>query len=143
VVALLLLVPNHPVAEFFGLGIAFALAMLWVQRPAARTLSVHTLERPVLAVLANAGKLSFGLYMFHPFVRHWCLTALERPGWGAGRYAGVLMLAMWIPATWAIAWASYRYLEEPLLEWARRRVSAMLASEPQAPVIAVAEAAKR
>lgn len=72
----------------------------------------RALDRPWLA---RTARLSYALYLFHPLLAH---------GWlGSGstlvRYAKrPLLLAL----LWLLAEASARWLEQPLMRWARRRV---------------------
>jgi peptidoglycan/LPS O-acetylase OafA/YrhL len=118
--------PQIPVMEFFVLGVIFAAMVLWAQRPATRTPSTHPIERAPLALLTNAGKLSFGLYLFHPFTRWWVQAVFRRFNLGASVTASLLFLVSWLAITWVLADVSYRFLEGPLLDKARARVAVML-----------------
>src|SRR5207253_9675005 len=114
---------------FFILGALFAVGILWAQRPGARNGSAHSAERLPLAILANAGKLSFGLYMIHPVSRFWMNSLFGRWHVPPSALAAVLFLTGWLAISWVLAYASYHLLEEPLLDRARSRVSAMIAGK--------------
>lgn len=87
-----------------GLAISFA-ALLWV------ALGVRTLPR-VLAPLAHAGTISYGIYLWHLPVLL-CLLKWDAGPWTRA-VAGLCI-------TLAISEASYRWFEAPIVRLARRR----------------------
>lgn len=69
------------------------------------------LDNPVAKLL---GTISFGIYVYHPLV----ITVLERVGFVATNApVAVLVVAL---ATCAVAWLSFRFLEQPFLRLKRR-----------------------
>ncbi len=132
-VALALLV-YYPVRYIEGplvLGLVFAGSLLWVQRPVVRTLALGRWESRLMAPLVYVGKLSFGLYLFHPITRRWVDMLLPTSSLPAGSDArSVVFLGVWLLSTTVLAGVSYRFFEEPLLALARRKSKQFL----QAPV---------
>lgn len=80
-----------------------------------RALGVPLQARPVLRV----GKLSYGLYLYHPLVFWVVERVLERLASGGPgarpRWLAALGLCVKLSALWACAEISWRFLEEPLL----------------------------
>lgn len=78
------------------------------------------LSRPVVTWL---GRISYGIFLWHMFVM---AVALRVAGleWGEAGLTGFLVL---LPLTAAVsvllAWLSFRYVEEPLRRWNRRRTA--------------------
>ncbi|MFE3369774.1 acyltransferase family protein [Streptomyces sp. NPDC059173] len=78
------------------------------------------LSRPVVTWL---GRISYGIFLWHMFVM---AVALRVAGleWGEAGLTGFLVL---LPLTAAVsvllAWLSFRYVEEPLRQWNRRRTA--------------------
>ena len=70
--------------------------------------------RPVTVL----GDASYGVYLFHlPLIGLAVHAGIPRSGTDL---AFVVMTATVIPASTALGWASYRWLEEPIRRWARR-----------------------
>jgi peptidoglycan/LPS O-acetylase OafA/YrhL len=142
--AMMVWYPQRAVIGTFHLGVAFAIAVLLAQRPAARGAPAG-IDGVLLAPLGSIGRLSFGLYLFHPILRPWVADLLARigaPATGAG--TAVAFIVMWVSLTWALAAVSLRFFEEPFMAWARRRstrlLSAVDATETARPKAAVADA---
>lgn len=89
-------------STFFHLGCGglFALGLAWPGLGKARP-------------LVSLGRISYGLYLFHlPIYAAFGLAeANAAVAWPAGLGA--------VLATFALAWASFRWLEEPILRWTR------------------------
>jgi peptidoglycan/LPS O-acetylase OafA/YrhL len=130
--ALLVYLPHRPVKGFLLIGLVFAACLLWVQRPAARALSVGRVQGWLLAPLLTVGKLSFGLYVFHAFVRRWvpALLPAALTQHGSLLHASAFV-AVWVVATLVIAALSYRFFEEPLNALARRKAKQFVQPLPQ------------
>jgi peptidoglycan/LPS O-acetylase OafA/YrhL len=65
--------------------------------------------RPALEI----GKVSYGVYVYHPFVLALCAWAVGRLHWPATRAAWLSGIAA-VPATLVVAMASWRLFERPL-----------------------------
>jgi peptidoglycan/LPS O-acetylase OafA/YrhL len=133
--------PHRPVVGFLLIGILFAASVLWLQRPAVRTLVMSRWESALMAPLVYVGKLSFGLYLFHPITRTWVEQLLPTSLLPAGSsLRAVVFLTVWTVGTTALAAVSYRFFEEPLLSAARRKSKQFLQAPAQAePVVAEVE----
>jgi peptidoglycan/LPS O-acetylase OafA/YrhL len=119
---LLLYYPHRYIVGPFVVGLVFTASLLWVQRPAVRTLALGRWESRLMAPLVYVGKLSFGLYLFHPITRRWVDMLLPTSALPAGSDArAVVFVAVWILGTTVLAGLSYRFFEEPLLAIARRK----------------------
>lgn len=128
----LLYFPKWNIFGFLALGVIFAACMLWVQRPAVRALTLGRWESRLMAPLVYVGKLSFGLYLFHPITRTWVDRLLPTTALPAGSSVrSIVFLAVWVVGTTALAAVSYRFLEEPLLAAARRKTKQFLQAHPQ------------
>jgi len=78
------------------------------------------------APLAFLGRISYGVYLYHLLVRNfimWCL------GTGSQRLAFVFDF----PLILLVSWISYKYYEQPLIEWGRRRAEMLGVAAGQAP----------
>jgi len=126
VAALITWTPQHAKLEFTALGVAFALLLLWVQRPAAREVVPGRAEALLAGSVGHLGKLSFGLYLLHPVCRRWTGRLMEAAGIQPGAVNAALFVACWLALTWALAWAVYAWVEEPTLRWARRHADRLL-----------------
>lgn len=123
--------PHLPVIGFLLTGLAFAACVLWLQVPALEETSSNPVEVAAVQILGNIGKLSFGLYLFHPFTRLWTINLLNSfHVRQEGRLSALLFLGVWFPVTWILAGLSYRFLERPLLGWARGRSREILSPKP-------------
>lgn len=60
------------------------------------------------------GRISYGLYLYHLPI----YQALHVVEWGPG--LSTLMAALAVGLTFAVAWLSYTYFEQPLIQWGRR-----------------------
>lgn len=71
--------------------------------------------------IAFLGERSYGLYIFHLF---FILTARDINGWGleAGFPTWLCTLALILTATALAAFSSYRCIERPIYDWARKRL---------------------
>ncbi len=119
--------PHRPVVGFLVIGLFFGACLLWVQRPAARMLTLGRWEARALWPVTSIGKLSFGLYVFHPITRTWVdklLPTSALPEGSAPR--AVVLLAVWIAVTTVLAAVSYQFFEEPILSAARRKSKRIL-----------------
>jgi peptidoglycan/LPS O-acetylase OafA/YrhL len=84
-------------------------------------------EARALWPVTSIGKLSFGLYVFHPITRTWVdklLPTSALPEGSAPR--AVVLLAVWIAVTTVLAAVSYQFFEEPILSAARRKSKRIL-----------------
>ena len=77
----------------------------------------RTLDREPLRTTA---RLSYGIYLWHMPVVHLMNQAFLGAAWlattaGVGGFSAVALAL-----SYAIAWASYRFLEKPVLDWSRR-----------------------
>jgi peptidoglycan/LPS O-acetylase OafA/YrhL len=124
--------PHRPVFGFSVMGLVFSACVLWAQRPAAQAAVDSGLEPRLVRVIANVGKLSYGLYLIHPVTRHWMLEAFTRWNLPLEPRTVLVFLIPWFLATWGIAAMSYRFLEAPLLENARRTVRRLVGALPPA-----------
>jgi peptidoglycan/LPS O-acetylase OafA/YrhL len=113
-------VPQWPVVGHTALGLVFVACVLVTQIRALRAPSLLPI-RLLASTIALVGKVSFGLYLFHPFVRRWLFPLWQRIEWHNKTIQAALFLCTWLAVTLAIAWLSYRFFEAPLLRWARAR----------------------
>jgi peptidoglycan/LPS O-acetylase OafA/YrhL len=76
--------------------------------------------RPFLALplLARMGVISYGIYLYHMWIIDICRSGLSYLHLGAGR--GFFMFILVTVVTVAVAEASYRFIEQPLLQIKRR-----------------------
>ena len=92
---------------------------------------IKATERGATAALLNApalvliGQISYGMYLYHPFVVHPVRNAIVRLG---GPPAAGILVA--IAALVVVAWVSFQWFEQPLREWLRPR---SLSSDPSRP----------
>jgi hypothetical protein len=72
----------------------------------------HPALRPLRARwLSGVGAMSYGLYLYHPFV----FTAVGLLAFRLGVKAPVRMDLVRLAATFGVAWLSWRYVEQPIL----------------------------
>jgi peptidoglycan/LPS O-acetylase OafA/YrhL len=109
-------------------GVLFAVVILNL---ACNPWSIVHLDNGLLDYL---GKISYGLYMFHPLVIVTTLLALR----GAGRYSGWAHYAATFAGTILLAAASYRFFESPFIR-AKVRFSRIVSGDNvRAPVATAA-----
>ncbi|WP_338416207.1 acyltransferase [uncultured Sphaerotilus sp.] len=82
-------------------------------KAAGRGLGAALLNTPVLVLI---GQISYGMYLYHPFIVHPIRNAVVRLGGpeALGVLAAITVLV-------ALAWASFRWFEQPLRERLRPR----------------------
>lgn len=115
--------PHWFIVGPFVVGVVFSAGLLWVRRPAVRTLVLGRWVPRLLALLVYVGQLSFGLYMFHPIARRWVDMLLPTSELLAG---SEVFMAVWLVIRLALSAVSYRFFEEPLLAIARRKSKLLL-----------------
>lgn len=126
-IAMLVWFPHRAVLGFLYLGLAFAAAVLIAQRPAAR-FEPKGWRRLLFTPLGSIGKLSFGLYLFHPLFRPLAIALSAQLGLASsGLPAATAFLTIWLALTWGAAWLSFRFFEDPIIQFARGRASKILA----------------
>jgi peptidoglycan/LPS O-acetylase OafA/YrhL len=130
-VAFLLMFHHHEIFGFTAIALVFSAAVLWAQRPAARSTPRTGLEARVVDVIANVGKLSYGLYLLHPVTRRWMLQLFSHWGIPLNASTVFLFLVPWFLGTWLIAALSYRFFESLLLEKARNTVRRLVIRQPE------------
>jgi peptidoglycan/LPS O-acetylase OafA/YrhL len=116
-----------PISETIGhtfLAIAFALVILRFALPRpVPVLLKHIFETPPLRSL---GKYSYAMYVFHfplgKFAGERILTTVAGPGPYSVTVAMIYALAI-LGSAYAMAWVSYRLLEEPMLRLRDRTFS--------------------
>lgn len=119
VALVLVYLPQFGPLEFTVVGVLFAAGVLWLQRPAARQLAIGRVEGSLIGLIGWVGQLSFGLYLIHPFVRSMLLSAWTTAALPFTRAGAVGFFAAWLVVTAVLAALSYRFLETPVLGWAR------------------------
>ncbi|MCI4592673.1 acyltransferase [Sphingobium sp. BYY-5] len=73
--------------------------------------------RPFVAM----GEVSYGFYILHlPILIGWAVL-LQRQGLASSKPAFLALLLLSLPVTIALAYISYRWLEEPINRWAKER----------------------
>jgi peptidoglycan/LPS O-acetylase OafA/YrhL len=110
--------PQWPVLGHTLLGLVFVVCVVVAQLgtlATPRTLGTSQAVR----LIAHIGKVSFGLYLFHPMFRSWLFPLWEKVAWGSRLGKAGSFLCVWLAVAWAFAALSYRYLEAPILAWAR------------------------
>jgi peptidoglycan/LPS O-acetylase OafA/YrhL len=96
----------------FALGVAALLLGLLAAERAGR-------RWPAPGLLVGLGTLSYGVYLWHLPVLH----ALAGLAAGSALAAWPpLLLGMALPPTLLLAWASWRFVEQPARRWVRRRL---------------------
>ncbi|HEY6413237.1 MAG TPA: acyltransferase [Edaphobacter sp.] len=65
------------------------------------------------------GTISYGIYLFHPLI----LELMGRLLQSVGFYHQRTMAPLTIGVTVAVSWVSYRYYEQPMIRWGRRRAA--------------------
>lgn len=132
-----------------GCGLAFAIwqsggvlgqAMLFTTVTFAACTAIALAEtvfrgarNAVIDQLAKVGLYSYFIYLFHFFVLYALDMAFRKSGLGQPHFW--VMSALCMAATYAAAWLSFRYFEEPLMIFGRR----LERRAPRAPVAGAAE----
>jgi peptidoglycan/LPS O-acetylase OafA/YrhL len=102
------------------LGVIFAACVLTAQLGTLAQPRTRVAQRGLWFV-GYIGKVSFGLYLFHPIVRRWLFPLAQRRAWPSPVVEAAAFMAVWIAGTLVLAALSFRYFESPLLDWARNR----------------------
>lgn len=119
-VAALTFAPQFGPLEFLVIGVCFALAVLWLQRPAARGLDAPRPVQWLVRLVGWVGQLSFGLYLVHPYVRHLLLALMKRSELTFTSRTAAIFLFVWTVLSVIVAAIVYRWFETPFLTLARR-----------------------
>ncbi len=100
---------------FFRSGVAFSFALVVWAAVRFDTETLAAASRPNNALRILAGRLgawSYGIYLWHLPV----LLVLKK-----SNFNGALLFLLTLSITVAVAAASYRWFEQPCMQWARRR----------------------
>jgi peptidoglycan/LPS O-acetylase OafA/YrhL len=116
-------IPNGTVFGFSAVSllsvsaIALAVRLPYGALPVVPRYSLGLFE----VALANAGTLSYGLYLFHPLTRYilrsWGVESLLTSHRGAWTF-----FAIWLAFTWLLSFVSYRLFERKVLDSARAQL---------------------
>jgi peptidoglycan/LPS O-acetylase OafA/YrhL len=68
--------------------------------------------------LAFLGRISYGVYLYHILIRAFIM-------WAMGIDSQRLAFVFDFPLTILLSWISYKYYEQPLVEWGRRRAQSL------------------
>ena len=69
-----------------------------------------------LSPLRSLGMISYGFYVYHDLLHDFYAYAAHRL---SAAHAAAITIVLAFPASWAIAWLSFRYLESPMLRLKR------------------------
>jgi peptidoglycan/LPS O-acetylase OafA/YrhL len=110
---------GHPAwslgAKFAGLVAAVLLFQIYHRQ---RSWFVRLLDKPPLRFV---GRVSYGAYLFHPFI-HLPVVRDLLMAWGVGQIAAdASRVGVELGATLALAAISWLALERPIIHWTRRR----------------------
>lgn len=71
--------------------------------------------------LAFLGRISYGVYLYHILIRSLIM-------WSLGISSQRLAFVFDFPLTLLLSWVSYKYYEQPLIDWGRRRAESFEAN---------------
>jgi peptidoglycan/LPS O-acetylase OafA/YrhL len=119
--------PQWPVLGHTLLGLVFVVCVLVAQLPTLRV-PQRAPVRTGVGLIAHIGQVSFGLYLFHPIFRRWLWPLIEHQDWGGPTVHALRFLSIWIAVAWVAAAVSFRFIETPILRWARERPARPIAA---------------
>lgn len=107
------------------LPVTTAFAVLLVGTLAAPTWAQSPFDNPITRKL---GEISYGIYLWHLIVIGLAAPAI---GWITNSDAPtdfIVLLATVLTGTILVAWLSHRFIEQPAIDWAKRRTTRVAAS---------------
>jgi peptidoglycan/LPS O-acetylase OafA/YrhL len=84
-----------------------------------------------LAPIAYIGRISYGMYLFHPFILSIARHALGISTGLAAQAATRKLFIIDFPITIVMAFLSFRFIESPALGWGKRKVQALALNKDQ------------
>lgn len=101
------------------IGLGCGVAVLVTQLPTLQ-LPASRVAKAIVIGIAHIGKVSFGLYLFHPFLRNWLFPYFKQRGWASNGVDACVFFVTWLATGLFVSSVSYHFLESPILRRARR-----------------------